>query len=200
LTALQGDVETLRSRGDVEIADDIASIADGMLRHVERELAQARTGARVLVRTAQPIAPVVEQIVRVLHRSPAGRTLDFEIAVPSNLSIDMDAQDLTEILGSLGENAMKWAQARVVFAACDGVGAVRLMVDDDGPGIRESDIETVRSRGGRLPQDYVGSGLGLAIVGDLAAAYGGSVRLGASELGGLRAEVVLPVLECASLT
>jgi signal transduction histidine kinase len=97
LTALQGDVEILRSRGDIEIADDIASIANGMLRYVERELAQARTGARVLVRTAQPVAPVVGQIVRVLHRSPAGRTLDFEIAVPPNLSIDMDAQDLTEI-------------------------------------------------------------------------------------------------------
>ena len=193
LTAHQGDVETLRSRGDVEIADDIASIAEGMLRHVERELAQARTGARVLLKTAQPVTPVVEQVVRVLHRSPAGRTLDFEIAVPSNLSVDMDAQDLTEILGSLGENAMKWAHARVVFAACDEPGVVKLMVDDDGPGICESDLEIVRSRGGRLPQGHAGSGLGLAIVGDLAQAYGGSVRLGASELGGLRAEVVLPV-------
>jgi signal transduction histidine kinase len=164
-----------------------------MLRYVERELAQARSGARVLVRTAQPVTPVVEQVVRVLHRSPIGRTLDFEIEVPSNLSIDMDAQDLTEILGSLGENAMKWAQARVVFAACDEPGVVRLMVDDDGPGIPESDIEIVRSRGGRLPQDHAGSGLGLAIVGDLAEAYGGSVHLGASELGGLRAEVVLPI-------
>ena len=193
LTALQGDVETLRSKGETEIADDIASIANGMLRYVERELAQARSGARVLVRTAQPVTPVVEQVVRVLHRSPIGRTLDFEIEVPSNLSIDMDAQDLTEILGSLGENAMKWAQARVVFAACDEPGVVRLMVDDDGPGIPESDIEIVRSRGGRLPQDHAGSGLGLAIVGDLAEAYGGSVHLGASELGGLRAEVVLPI-------
>ena len=95
LTALQGDAETLRSKGDIDIADDIASIADGMLRYVERELAQARSGARVLVRTAQPIMPVVEQVVRVLHRSPAGRTLDIEVAVPSSLSIDMDLQDLT---------------------------------------------------------------------------------------------------------
>ena len=41
----------------------------------------------------------------------------------------------------------------------------------------ESEVETVRSRGGRLPQDQPGSGLGLAIVGDLATAYGGSVCL-----------------------
>ena len=193
LTVLQGDVEALRSKGDNEIADDIASIASGMLLFVERELAQARSGARLMVMKTWPIEPVVEQIVRVLHRSPAGRTLDFQVVVPPNLCIEVDTQDLTEILGSLGENAMKWARGRVVIAASKESGAVKLTVDDDGPGIPESEVEAVQSRGGRLSKDQPGSGLGLAIVGDLAKAYGGCVRLGASELGGLRAEVLLPI-------
>ena len=193
LTALQGDVEALRSKGDNEIADDIASIASGMLLFVERELAQARSGASLTVMKTSPVEPVVEQIVRVLHRSPAGRTLDFQVVVPPDLCMEVDMQDLTEIVGSLGENAMKWARGRVVIAASKESGAVKLTVDDDGPGIPESEVEAVQSRGGRLSKDQPGSGLGLAIVGDLAKAYGGSVCLGASKLGGLRAEVLLPI-------
>ena len=45
----------------------------------------------------------------------AMRAVDFEVAVPSSLSIDMDEHDLTEILGSLGENAMKWARGGGFF-------------------------------------------------------------------------------------
>jgi signal transduction histidine kinase len=38
-----------------------------------------------------------------------------------------------------------------------------------------------------------GSGLGLAIVRDLAQLYGGKITLGQSELGGLKAQLALPV-------
>ena len=37
-----------------------------------------------------------------------------------------------------------------------------------------------------------GSGFGLAIVRDIAGLYGGSLELGASSLGGLRARLTLP--------
>jgi C4-dicarboxylate-specific signal transduction histidine kinase len=40
-----------------------------------------------------------------------------------------------------------------------------------------------------------GSGLGLAIVNDLARAYGGRLRLGQSDLGGLEVEIDLPRTE-----
>ena len=193
LTVLQSDADILRSSGNSEIADEISSVANGMLRYVERELARARSGARVFAGNAQPVIPVVEQIVRVLNRLPAGRTLDFEIAIPEDLRVDADVQDLTEVLGSLGENAMKWACSRVIFSARREAADVTLMIDDDGPGIRESDIEIVLSRGGRLPQDHVGSGLGLAVVGDIAEAYGGTVRLGRSDLGGLKVEIAFPI-------
>ena len=47
-------------------------------------------------------------------------------------------------------------------------------------------------RGARLDESKPGSGLGLSIVADLASLYGGSLTLGQSPLGGLRAELVLP--------
>ena len=47
-------------------------------------------------------------------------------------------------------------------------------------------------RGRRLDETRPGSGLGLSIVVDLAALYGGALRLDASPAGGLRAELELP--------
>ncbi len=44
----------------------------------------------------------------------------------------------------------------------------------------------------RLDETRPGSGLGLSIVVDLAALYGGALRLDASPAGGLRAELELP--------
>ena len=49
-------------------------------------------------------------------------------------------------------------------------------------------------RGARLDEFRPGSGLGLSIVADLASLYGGSLALGHSPLGGLRAELVLPAV------
>ncbi|MEC9207812.1 MAG: ATP-binding protein [Pseudomonadota bacterium] len=74
---------------------------------------------------------------------------------------------------------------------------VEICVDDDGPGIPEHEREAVfkpfyRLDSSRNPQTG-GTGLGLSIARDLARGGGGDVILGASPLGGLRAQVRLPV-------
>jgi len=69
---------------------------------------------------------------------------------------------------------------------------LRVVVDDDGPGLTASQRESVARRGNRLDETKPGSGLGLSIVTDLAALYGGSLTLGTAPIGGLRAELVLP--------
>jgi signal transduction histidine kinase len=70
--------------------------------------------------------------------------------------------------------------------------ATGLLVEDDGPGVPDHEIETVLARGGRLDATKPGTGLGLAIVGDLVETYGGSLVLSRSPLGGLRVELQLP--------
>jgi signal transduction histidine kinase len=65
-------------------------------------------------------------------------------------------------------------------------------VDDDGPGLDPALHEAVLQRGVRADEAAPGSGLGLAIVRDLAELYGGSISLGHSTLGGVRARLQLP--------
>ena len=69
---------------------------------------------------------------------------------------------------------------------------VRIIVDDDGPGLSPAEREQVSQRGQRLDETKPGSGLGLSIVIELAALYGGVLTLGTAPIGGLRAELALP--------
>lgn len=193
LTVLASDVEELRARGQAEIADEIAGVADGMRRHVERELARARAGGRARLGAVRPIAPVVERVVAVLRRTPRGHALEWRIDIPADLHTPADDQDLAEIVGNLAENAVEWAARDIRVAARARGEAVALRVEDDGPGVPEDRIGEALARGGRLDEQRPGSGLGLAIAGDLVEAYGGALELGRSELGGLLVEARLPL-------
>jgi len=74
----------------------------------------------------------------------------------------------------------------------DSRTALRVTVDDDGPGIAEADRARVLMRGGRADEATPGHGLGLAMVHDTVELYGGSLRIDASRLGGAHFELRLP--------
>jgi signal transduction histidine kinase len=73
---------------------------------------------------------------------------------------------------------------------------VVLTVDDDGPGIPETERERVLQRFVRLDEarsrDDGGSGLGLSIVDEVVRAHGGSISITQSALGGARIQVTVP--------
>jgi signal transduction histidine kinase len=103
------------------------------------------------------------------------------------------------MVGNLVDNACKWAQSRVAVEAFwektdpkDDRRRLRIVVDDDGPGLSSQEREQVTRRGRRLDETKPGSGLGLSIVVELANLYGGGLTLGTAPIGGLRAELLLP--------
>ena len=67
-----------------------------------------------------------------------------------------------------------------------------MRVEDDGPGIDESQWPLLVQRGVRGDERVEGHGLGLAIVTELVAAYGGDVSIGHSDLGGAMIHVEIP--------
>jgi signal transduction histidine kinase len=192
LTVLADDAQQLRTRGEAEIGDEIATLVEGMRRHVERELARARAGVRAHVGASQPVSPIAGQVVEVMRRTPRGKGLRWRIDIPRDLAVGIDAQDLTEMLGNLVENATQWAKTTVRLCGWSEVDDTGLLVEDDGPGVPDHEVEAALARGGRLDATMPGAGLGLAIVGDLVEAYGGSLSLSRSSLGGLRVELRLP--------
>ena len=167
LTVLADDAQQLRSRGEAELADEIAALVEGMRRHLERELARARAGVRARGAASQPLSPLSNRWSRLCGARPRGKELRWHIDVPSDLAVGIDAQDLAEMLGNLVENAAQWAKTSVRLCGWHDSDATGLLVEDDGLGVPDHEVETVLARGGRLDATKPGAGLGLAIVGDL---------------------------------
>lgn len=112
--------------------------------------------------------------------------------VPAGLLLPWDREDLLELLGNLLDNACKWADSEVRLGIAPTVEGYQLWVDDDGPGIPEAARLQVLERGSRLDEQVDGHGLGLGIVRDIVEAWGGTLALLESPLGGLRVSISLP--------
>lgn len=112
--------------------------------------------------------------------------------VPSGLLLPWDREDFLELLGNLLDNACKWADSEVRLGIAVDAEGYRLWVDDDGPGIPDSQRQQVLERGSRLDEQVDGHGLGLGIVRDIIEAWGGRLALLESPLGGLRVSIDLP--------
>lgn len=164
-------------------------------KQVDYHLARAQAAATSRVPGAKTaLQPVVEGLVRVMRRVHAERQLSITVAAfPASLSFRGEAQDLQEMLGNLLDNACKWATQHVELSARTEASSLTIVIDDDGPGLAAEQRHAVIQRGVRADQQVPGSGLGLSIVDDLARLYGGQLALSASPLGGLRAELTLPL-------
>ena len=181
-----------------ELAALVEDQVDIARRHVDWHLARARAAAAQGVPGARvALQPVVSGLLRVLERVHAERGLALHCApLAPDLAFAGEVQDLQEVLGNLLDNACKWARHEVrvsatATASASG-GRLRIVIEDDGPGIAADRRDAVMARGARLDESVPGSGLGLAIVNELVGLYGGSLQLAAAPSGGLRIEVELP--------
>jgi signal transduction histidine kinase len=180
----------------LKVREQTEIMRDQVTRHLER----ARLAARIaVVGTVTEVREVVTALARTMEKIHHQRGIAIDIDAPEGVRFRGERQDLEEMVGNLVDNAFKWAQARVaveVFSeradVKDDRRTVRILIDDDGPGLSPQQREQVARRGRRLDETKPGSGLGLSIVVELASLYGGAVSLGTAPIGGLRAELILP--------
>jgi signal transduction histidine kinase len=202
-TPLSVIVNEATARGDDPLAAKVREQAAVMHDQVQHHLERARIAARAtVVGTVTEVIPVVTALARSMEKIHRDRGIAIDIEAQRDVRFRGERQDLEEMVGNLVDNACKWAQSRVAVEVVAGAGTaqavqtLRVVVDDDGPGLTPSEREHVQAarRGNRLDETKPGSGLGLSIVVDLAALYGGVLTLGTAPIGGLRAELVLPAV------
>jgi signal transduction histidine kinase len=104
-------------------------------------------------------------------------------------------QALKRCLANLLDNAIRYGgKARITLE--DSAESLTLYIDDNGPGIPDSEQEQMFEpfRRGEASRNRAtgGTGLGLAIARNLARAHGGDVMLSNRPEGGLRATLTLP--------
>ena len=178
--------------------DDARVASDGLDRAIaaaaaaiEGELARARAAATRHTHQDAKAAPltVAQRLISVLERTEKGMRVEYTVDIPDTLSLPISEEGLTEILGPLLDNAVRFAHREVLVACQSKGGKILLSVEDDGPGIKAGDAADVMVRGVRLDQAGTGHGLGLAIARELVEATGGTITLGESNLGGLRVDL-----------
>lgn len=175
-----------------------------MRRHVEHHLARARVlGRRADIRARTPVWPSVLSLKRALERIYVEKGFSVEVKGDSSLEFRGERQDLEEMIGNLLDNAAKYGRGRARVTVQDDPSAsnrayLRIVIEDNGPGIPVEKWSLLFERGVRLDQSSKGTGIGLAIVRDIADIMGGKVWLEQSEdLGGLAVVLMLPRAESA---
>ncbi len=152
-------------------------LIEGLLQYHETQFQRA-----ALAPTPVPLHPLVVATLKQHGLSIVAKGLRLSVECPP-LTIEADRDKLAAILGNLVSNAVKFSPRggtlRVV--ATDQDDAVRIDVQDDGPGIPEAEHEKVFEPffQGRTPHDSAvkGTGLGLAIVREFVLAHHGSIAI-----------------------
>ena len=193
LAILTREAERAGTFGQTEFAASIAQQVERMRRQVDYHLAHARAAASGATPGARSqVKESADGIARALLRLHADRPIGIDVRMAASHTVRVQREDLDEMLGNLLDNACKWTRTHVVADATATATDIVITIDDDGPGLPEGMRQAVLQRGVRADEQAPGSGLGLAIVRDLAEVYRGSIALGDSPIGGLRATLTLP--------
>ncbi len=176
------DADTRAMKRDV---DDMEQMLEGFLAFVRGEAEEETV----------PVSPgaLARRIVENAGR--LGRTVGLTVTPAAEDMIEMREKSVERALENLVQNALRYGkQVQMTISADEDL--VRFLVDDDGPGIPESQREEALKPFTRLDpsrnQDRGGgAGLGLAIAMDVARGHGGTLTLTESPLGGLRAELAV---------
>jgi signal transduction histidine kinase len=103
------------------------------------------------------------------------------VYAPEGLNATLHRELISQALGNLIENALKYADGgkSIILAANTGGAHLTLSVADDGPGIPAERTDEAKRRFGRLDpaRHLTGSGLGLSLVEAVARLHGGDIAL-----------------------
>jgi signal transduction histidine kinase len=184
------------------LADKVSEQASIMSTQIQHHLERARMAAqRRVIGVSCETEPVLARLIRAMGKIYRDKNVSVEFFQEETVRFRGESQDLEEMSGNLVDNACKWASSRVTVkvASLDDPTTNRDMfsitVEDDGPGLTTEERAEAVKRGRRLDETVPGTGLGLSIVADLAALYGGTFELDGSDLGGLKAILILPALD-----
>jgi two-component system sensor histidine kinase PhoQ len=164
---------------------------------VGTRLQRAASSTRRTLGAAVSIGNEVERLLRSLEKVYSHKMIKPHVSIPAELMFKGEQRDLLELLGNLLDNAFKYGNKEISIsarheAAAGQAAVLHIQVEDDGPGIEREQWPLLLQRGVRGDERVEGHGLGLAIVLELVNAYGGTIDIGHSKLGGARIDLAIP--------
>jgi len=183
---LTGDfsADQLRERTSAVMGDvqDLEGLVSELLRYSELE------GGAPLHLEPTDLSDLVGHLVSEARR--VGREAEFEWRRPASIWVALDRRLAKRSISNLVNNAARYATSQVRVSLERDGGWVRVIVEDDGPGVADEDRERIFDPFSRLDEarsrDTGGIGLGLPIARRAARSHGGDIQVDSSELGGAR--------------
>ncbi len=193
-----------------------SAMGDGVVRQsieemegfVERQLRRARVAARAEARAGAqaptigyrtPVKQNLTDLVFMMEQKyDHHKAIDITLDAEADVTFRGEREDLLEMAANLVDNACKYGrsivQVRLLAPAAPG-GLLEIVVEDDGPGLSETDLARAMARGARLDEAAPGQGLGLSILKETVDLYAGELKFERSALGGLKARLRLPATD-----
>ena len=206
LTGIFGSAQNLRDglAGDLtqeqhEYVEMIEHDSSRLIRVVNGllEWGRSESGHAGLRRAPIAIRALAEEVLTLLRPAAESRSIKFELE-GGDASIAADADKIKQVLINLVDNAVKFSPPRcaVRLKIADGGDALRVTVEDEGPGVAAADAPHLFERfyRGRFADSTAGTGLGLAIARNLARLHGGDITLDAARERGSRFTLTLPAM------
>jgi two-component system, OmpR family, sensor kinase len=202
---LRSPVAAIRAQAEVAVAHPDPELTSETLRAVADESARLTSMLSDLLALTRadsgqrpPAVPVdlVAAAGAAIARFPDSTDHPvLQLAAPTPAQVSATPSEVALVLDNLIGNALRFARSVVRVAVLPAGQWVRLIVEDDGPGIPEEDRRRVFDRFVRVSPEVGGggAGLGLALVAALVQARGGTATAGAAPSGGARIEVRWPV-------
>jgi signal transduction histidine kinase len=143
-----------------------------------------------------PLLPWIEQLI-VLTKETLTVPITFvHEGLERTSLVSFDPRLLERALHNLLQNADRFARNEIRLTLAANSSEVRLIVEDDGPGIPEKDRERIFDPFVRIDssrnREFGGYGLGLAIVKQIARRHHGRIAVLPSSLGGAAFEMGWP--------
>ncbi len=195
LAVLRGGVQ---QQGNTEEAlrEMVDEQVERMDQIVQYQLQRASTTGRRALMAPLNVPELAIKVIKALDKVYAEKGVKGQLKLEAAVEFHGQEGDLMEVLGNLLDNAYKWCRKTVVLrvARTGSAGRERmeLVIEDDGPGIAENQVDLVLRRGFRADERTSGHGLGLDMVREIVALYEGELSIGRSVLGGALIRVVLP--------
>jgi len=175
----QEQVETLRDQ------------TDRMNQIVSYQLQKTSSVADVSISKPVDLVVIVEKLLSALEKVYREKMIQIERDLPQTLFLRIDEGDCLEAVGNLLDNAFKYCGRRVsVKALANADRSISLLIEDDGNGLEENEIDQILNRGTRLDEATEGQGIGLAVVADIVKAYDIRLEFGRASCGGLRVSLI----------
>lgn len=136
---------------------------------------------------AQDVSRIVDKLIHLHEPLLDNKPLELKVIVEDKVSVIAPESVIAVTVGNLISNSIRYTPSGEVVCT---IGNGRVLVEDTGPGIPETELSQVMDRHYRGEGvSGKGSGLGLAIVQRLCELYGWSIEFENRESGGLRAEL-----------